>query len=87
SAFPAVDVAQAIQQRESGRDYSHVPMTMGELSLLLWCTQGIKRVIPNIVALRNVPSAGARNAFETFLLVNNVEGLESASTPRSTTRF
>lgn len=77
SAFPAVDVAQAIQQRESVRDYSHVPMTMGELSLLLWCTQGIKRVIPNIVALRNVPSAGARNAFETFLLVNNVEGLES----------
>ena len=27
-------------------------------------------------SLRNVPSAGARHAFETYLLVNNVEGLE-----------
>jgi SagB-type dehydrogenase family enzyme len=77
SAFPAVDVVEAIQNRISVRDYSADPMTMNELSLLLWCTQGIKRVIPKVVALRNVPSAGARNAFETFLLINNVEGLES----------
>ena len=76
SAFPALDVAEAILRRESVREYSPVPMPVRELSLLLWCTQGVKRVIPNAVTLRNVPSAGARNAFETFLLINNVEGLE-----------
>jgi len=77
SAFPVMDVAEAIQNRESVREYSQATMLIQELSLLLWCTQGIKRVIPNIVALRNVPSAGARNAFETFVLINRVEGLQS----------
>jgi SagB-type dehydrogenase family enzyme len=77
SAFPTIDVAEAIEKRMSVREYSPNPMSINELSLLLWCTQGIKRVIPNIVALRNVPSAGARNAFETFLLINRVEGLKS----------
>jgi len=76
-AFASVDVVEAIEKRTSVRDYSPVPLSLSELSMLLWCTQGIKRVIPNIVALRNVPSAGARNAFETFLLINRVEGLES----------
>lgn len=76
-AFPDKDVAEAIQKRRSVRAYSSAPMTPPELSMLLWCTQGVKRVIPNAVALRNVPSAGARNAFETFLLINRVEGLES----------
>jgi len=77
SAFLAMDVAEAIQNRMSVREYASVPMQVNELSVLLWCTQGIKRVIPNIVALRNVPSAGARNALETFLLINRVEGLQS----------
>ena len=30
----------------------------------------------NAATLRNVPSAGARHALETYILVNNVEGLE-----------
>lgn len=71
-----VDVIEAIEKRMSVRDYSAFPISLSELSLLLWCTQGVKRIIPNIVALRNVPSAGARNALETFLLINNVEGME-----------
>ncbi len=76
-AIPYVDVVEAIQKRESVREYASLSMSISELSLLLWCTQGIKRVIPNIVALRSVPSAGARNAFETFLLINHVDGLEN----------
>ena len=77
SLYPCVDVTEAIESRMSARDYSPVPMKLSDLSLLLWCTQGIKRVIPGIVALRNVPSAGARNALETYLLINHVEGLVS----------
>ena len=48
---------------------------MSELSYLLWCTQGVKDIIPGTATLRTVPSAGARHAFETFLLSNNVTGL------------
>jgi len=76
SDFPVMDVVEAIQNRQSIRSYSKAPMSIKELSLLLWCTQGMKRVIPNVVALRNVPSAGARNAFETYMLIHRVEGLE-----------
>ncbi|MDW7732618.1 MAG: SagB/ThcOx family dehydrogenase, partial [Methanolobus sp.] len=43
---------------------------------LLWCTQGVRQ-IKSSVTFRTVPSAGAMHALETYLLVNNVEGLEA----------
>ena len=48
---------------------------MEQLSYLLWCTQGVKAVFQGAATLRNVPSAGARHAFETYLLINKVEGI------------
>ncbi|MDD1693922.1 MAG: SagB/ThcOx family dehydrogenase [Methanoregula sp.] len=74
--IPHADLRTAIEQRQSVRDYAHEPMTLDELSFLLWCTQGVKQVHGTQVTFRTVPSAGARHAFETFLLVNDVEGLE-----------
>jgi len=47
-----------------------------ELSLLLWATQGITEILAPGCAQRTVPSAGCRHAFETYLLVNNVDDLE-----------
>jgi SagB-type dehydrogenase family enzyme len=73
--IPAVDLRQAIERRRSVRKYSRTPLTLEELSFLLWCTQGIKEVIPGSATFRTVPSAGARHALETYLLVNNVDGL------------
>jgi SagB-type dehydrogenase family enzyme len=70
-----VDLSTAIGQRQSIRSYVHEPITPDELSFLLWCTQGVKRVHGSQATFRTVPSAGARHAFETFLLVNDVEGL------------
>ncbi len=70
-----VDLRTAIGQRQSIRSYVHKPMTPGELSFLLWSTQGVKRVEGSQATFRTVPSAGARHAFETFLLVSYVEGL------------
>lgn len=70
------DVREAIKQRESVRDYSMEPISLEELSYLLWNCQGIRRVIKDIVTLRNVPSAGARHAFETYVLINRVEDLK-----------
>jgi SagB-type dehydrogenase family enzyme len=68
--------SKAIEERKSARTYSDDPLTLEELSWLLWATQGIKEIWKDSATLRNVPSAGARHAFETYLLINNVETLE-----------
>lgn len=71
-----VNIRKLIEERRSTRAYSEEQLSMEELSYLLWCTQGVKEVLPRNATLRTVPSAGARHAFETYLLVNRVEGLE-----------
>lgn len=71
-----MDLREAIETRKSLRKYADTPLTLDELSYLLWCTQGVKQVVSRPATLRTVPSAGARHAFETFLLVNNVEGIK-----------
>jgi SagB-type dehydrogenase family enzyme len=68
-------LAAAIDRRVSIRDYTSEPLTLGELSWLLWCTQGVKEVIFHQATLRTVPSAGARHALETYLLINRVTGI------------
>jgi SagB-type dehydrogenase family enzyme len=71
-----VSLATAIQNRKSRRNYRSEPLSLEELSFLLWATQGIRRRIDSGHAYRNVPSAGCRHALETYLCVVNVEGLE-----------
>ena len=72
---PQVDLRQAIEQRRSLRRYARAPLSAEELSFLLWCTQGVRKVVPGSATFRTVPSAGARHAIETYLLVNNVQGI------------
>jgi len=72
-----VTVREAIEARRSVRHYAQTPISIDELSFLLWCTQGVKEISRRQVTLRTVPSAGARHAFETYLLVNRVAGLAS----------
>jgi SagB-type dehydrogenase family enzyme len=73
---PEVDLRLAIEARESVRRYGGEPLNLAELSYLLWCTQGVRGVQGQYATFRNVPSAGARHALETYLLVNHVEGLQ-----------
>jgi SagB-type dehydrogenase family enzyme len=72
-------VIQAIKQRRSHRTYTDEPLTLEELSFLVWATQGISEVDSHgrqlVGTLRTVPSGGARHPFETYLLVRRVEGL------------
>ena len=75
--FRGTDLVDAIGNRCSHRRFSHSPLKLLELSFLLWATQGINEVIAPGCALRTVPSAGCRHAFETYLLVNSVETLAS----------
>jgi SagB-type dehydrogenase family enzyme len=70
------DLRAAIEGRVSVRRYQEEPLSLEELSWLLWCTQGVKRVEGSYATMRTVPSAGARHALETYLLVNRVQGLE-----------
>jgi SagB-type dehydrogenase family enzyme len=71
----AIDLREAIEGRRSVRRYAARPLTSAELSYLLWCTQGVKGVEGSHATFRTVPSAGARHALETYLLVNRVAGL------------
>jgi SagB-type dehydrogenase family enzyme len=73
-----IDLATAIRNRESRRDFTDRPLTLAELSFLLWATQGVRQRLNRATALRTVPSAGARHALETYLVVFNCEGLEAA---------
>ena len=65
-----------VDNRTSVRKYSDKPISLKELSYLLWCSQGVKKTVGNKATFRTVPSAGARHAIETYILVNNVNGLE-----------
>ena len=69
------DLRALVAQRTSVREYSGASLSMEQLSFLLWSAQGVKKVVQGYVTLRTVPSAGARYALETILLVNRVEGL------------
>ena len=71
-----VNFLELIELRTTQRQYSNQSLTMQELSYLLWCTQGVKMPMTNGGSKRTVPSAGARHAFETYLYIQRVEGLE-----------
>ncbi len=74
--IPAIELRKAVEARRSHRKYAEEPISMEEFSYLLWMTQGVKEITRRPATLRTVPSAGARHAFETYLLVNRVEGLQ-----------
>jgi len=66
-----------IKHRRSRRSYTPDPLTLEELSYLLWATQGVIRVYKEgIWSVRTVPSAGARHPFETYLVVHDIQNLE-----------
>lgn len=69
------DLYGVLVRRRSIREYAKAPISLTELSFLLWATQGVKEVTDRPATLRPVPSAGARHAFETYLVVNRVGDL------------
>ena len=71
-----VDLSEAINNRVSVRAYSEEPLSLDELSYVLWSTQGVKEVTKRPATLRTVPSAGSRHCFETYVLVNRVDELK-----------
>jgi SagB-type dehydrogenase family enzyme len=69
------DVMDALKERRSIRHYSGKPLSLEELSYLLWASCGIQRVERGN-AFRTAPSAGALYPIETYVLVDAVDGVE-----------
>lgn len=70
-----LDLSEAIELRESIRDYTAEILSLSELSYLLWCTAGIKWAFSGS-GFRTVPSAGCCHAIDTYLVLSRVEGLK-----------
>lgn len=75
----SLPIRKVIEKRRSRRRYTEEPLTLEELSYLLWATQGVSGTFQlknGIVTLRTVPSGGCLHPFETYLCINRVEGLD-----------
>jgi len=84
---PKADFFECTTNRISRRAYSDKEMSLFELSFLLWCTQGVKKVIGGYRDyikdgsgrnyLRPVAAGGCIYSYDTYLAINNVSGIES----------
>lgn len=69
-------IFQCIKQRKSYRRFTEDPLSLAELSYLLWATQGVRKLMPDKKgSFRNTPSGGARQPMETYLAINHVADL------------
>ncbi|OGV68564.1 MAG: hypothetical protein A2283_19900 [Lentisphaerae bacterium RIFOXYA12_FULL_48_11] len=73
-------VAKIINQRRSRRNFTSKPFSNEELSYLLWSTQGISKIEKDsdgnvMYHFRTVPSGGSKHPFETYLIINHVDGI------------
>jgi SagB-type dehydrogenase family enzyme len=71
-ASGGMSLTEAMSKRRSVRRFSENPLSVRDLSQLLWSAQGIT----NERGFRTAPSAGATFPLEMFVMVNNVSGLE-----------
>jgi len=74
--FPTqtLSIVEALRRRRSTRSFSPEPLSLNDLSFLLWACTGVQRR-ERVYEFRTAPSAGALYPIETYLIVNNVEGL------------
>jgi len=68
-----ISIEQALLERRSVREYAPAPLTLTEISQLLWSAQGITH--PG--GLRTAPSAGALYPLEVLLVAGEVTDLEA----------
>lgn len=64
-------VERALHQRRSVRSYSNNPLSLDEISQILWAAQGIT----SQGIYRTTPSAGALYPLETYIVAGNVTDL------------
>jgi len=70
----AISVEEALLKRRSVRAFANVPLTLAEVSQLLWAAQGTTSESGG----RTAPSAGALYPLEVYVAAGNVQGLAPA---------
>jgi SagB-type dehydrogenase family enzyme len=65
-------IEKALNKRRSIREYKNEPLTLTEVSQLLWAAQGIT---DSERGFRTAPSAGALYPLEVYIVIGNVEGV------------
>jgi SagB-type dehydrogenase family enzyme len=76
---PGPDILTIVAQRRTVRSFGATPLTLLELSRLLWASSGVTAsfITPQGQDFyRAAPAAGALYPIETYVVVNKVEGLE-----------
>ena len=76
-SMETMSLDEALKKRKSIRSFSQKPLTLEQLSYLLWASTGIQRKERGY-EFRTAPSAGALYPIETYLIANNVQDLEKA---------
>jgi len=75
---PSIDsktsVEKALLQRRSVRSYKSDPLTISDISQILWAAQGLTE---KNYGLRTAPSAGALYPLEIYIAASNVDELKS----------
>ncbi|MEW6218816.1 MAG: SagB/ThcOx family dehydrogenase [Thermodesulfobacteriota bacterium] len=74
---PPADLWQILAHRRSRRRYGTRPVTLSELAILLWASQGLTDPSRR-PELRAAPSAGALHPIETYCLCHRVEDVAPA---------
>ncbi|MFX1376720.1 MAG: SagB/ThcOx family dehydrogenase [Promethearchaeota archaeon] len=64
-----------VRNRKSTRKFKNEPITLKQVSLLLFGMTGLTRISPNF-AFRTIPSAGGLYPIEVYATINNIENLE-----------
>lgn len=70
-------VRKAIEGWEPVGFFTRSTMDVEQLSFLLWCTQGFKKIVAETIEIRIIPSSGSRNPLETYFVASDVDGLET----------
>ena len=71
-----VSIWEVMKKRRSIREFKEKPLSLSDLSQILWASQGITQKVQG-VSLRTTPSAGALYPIETYLVINAVSELEA----------
>lgn len=67
----AVSIEETLNKRRSVRDYKKLPLSLEEISQLLWAASGRN------LYRRTAPSAGATYPLEIYLIAGEVDGIEA----------
>lgn len=67
ASFIEKDICELIETRRSRRKYTGEQLSFSQLSGLLWATSGYRQPLKK--QMRHTPSAGNRQAFETYAVV------------------